>query len=192
MVAFLVGDTPVDSFEYTAPESAFEVGAEVALSVNGVTIPAEVDSSAVTGDWTTFALPPVGAYPVFVVTTVGSRSQRTLTDTLIVDDPDWGWHTNQSARTEDQSLPDDDAILHNLLTISREQVVAFAPRRGDGSVPASWRQAQLMQAKNIRNASTTDPNGQWDDAGGMTIRTYPMDWVVQNLLRPKRGIPAVG
>ena len=58
-------------------------------------------------------------------------------------------------------------------------------------VPDSYRQAQLMQARNVWNASKASPSGDFDGASyGLT--SFPLDWMVRQLLRPKRGVPVLG
>lgn len=57
-------------------------------------------------------------------------------------------------------------------------------------VPANYRQAQLLQARNIWNSAYASPTGDMDSAGyGLT--TFPLDWSVQQLLRPKRATPVL-
>lgn len=59
------------------------------------------------------------------------------------------------------------------------------------AIPLSYLEAQLMQARNILNVSKTDP-AQSADGSLFTIRPYPLDNFIKQLLRPKRGVPVVG
>lgn len=57
-------------------------------------------------------------------------------------------------------------------------------------IPDAWRQAQLVQARNILNAAQAS-TGQVDP--DMTAyEPRPMDWWVKQLLRPESGVPIVG
>lgn len=105
-----------------------------------------------------------------------------------------GWHTLASARYAWADAPYDDFILEDLLEVSKMQCLAFAPALAEDTitVPVNFRVAQLMQARNLWNASKTDPaSGGYGDEG-FVIRPFPMDWTVKNILRPKRGAFNVG
>lgn len=110
------------------------------------------------------------------------------------------WHDGDSARRLWQDAPADDELLDTLLIVAAEQVAAFAPEWHDAAgnvvpipqdqVPARYRQAQLMQMRNVYNAAKTDPQIAGD--GEMfVIRPYPMDNFIKNIIRPKRGTPWV-
>ncbi|WIB64371.1 hypothetical protein [Curtobacterium sp. MCBD17_040] len=103
-----------------------------------------------------------------------------------------GWHSIDSARDEWPGAPED-LRLYTVLALAKEQVLAYAPVLEAGAVvPMNFRQAQLMQARNIWNSSKADPsNGQIGD-GSFVITPFPLDWMVQQMLRPRRGMPAVG
>jgi hypothetical protein len=102
-----------------------------------------------------------------------------------------GWHTPESARDVwTDALEIDDAELEDLLETSRIQCVAYAPAR-DGVVPVNYRQAQIMQARNLWQSIKKDPSGSIGP-DGMTIPVFPLDWVVKAILRPKRGRPSFG
>lgn len=97
----------------------------------------------------------------------------------------------EEARSRWVDAPLDDAHLEELLEAARVAVADFAPDLGeDDSVPAAYRIAQLMQARNIWNSSKTDPGGSIGD-GDFIIRPYPLDKNIRQLLRPKRGLPHV-
>jgi hypothetical protein len=67
--------------------------------------------------------------------------------------------------------------------------VAYAPVLS-GPVPANYRQAQLLQARDLWNSVKSDPDGSIG-ADGFGIPVYSMSRVVKGLLRPKRGVPNV-
>lgn len=69
--------------------------------------------------------------------------------------------------------------------------LAWAPVTPFGDVPVGWRLAQLKQAQNIWNASKASPTGDFD-GGQYGLSTFPLDWAVRQLIRPKRGKPVIG
>lgn len=106
------------------------------------------------------------------------------------------WHTLETARNEWADAPFDEdggnAILTELLAIAQGDVLAFAP---DGAtppepdaVPDGWRRAQLMQAKNIWNADRAGASSDLDD-GSFGLTSFPLDWKVRQLIRPKTAVP---
>lgn len=111
------------------------------------------------------------------------------------------WHTPASARdhwVDAPGDPDDDPdMLAELLEVARVQVEAYAPAlpaptEGEPvDVPANYRYAQLMQARNIWNASIVSPGGDLGEAD-FAITPHPLDWTVKQMIRPKRAIPVVG
>ena len=101
-----------------------------------------------------------------------------------------GWHTLESARGQWLDAPADDPTLHDLLESARIQCVAFAPAV-EGVVPVNYRQAQLLQVRNLWQATQKNVGGDID-AGGFSVPVYPLDWVVKGILRPKRGVPSFG
>lgn len=107
-----------------------------------------------------------------------------------------GWELDD-ARDAWVDAPDDDPTLQRLLTVAAVACYAFAPdrslwsRMGDGYYE-SFRTAVLMQTRNVWNASEVDAsNGQIGD-DTFQARPFPLDWMVKQLLRPKRGKPWVG
>lgn len=77
------------------------------------------------------------------------------------------------------------------LDAAREACIAYAPARTDyEDIPASWRLAQAIQARNLWNSSAASPTGDLD-GGGYGLSTFPLDWQVQQLLRPRRGFGAI-
>lgn len=125
-----------------------------------------------------------------------------------------GWHTLDTARDQWRDAPSDDDTLQQLLDVARHQVTAYAPTyTGEpgtstlaapdpttgalqpvtaATVPADYRLAQLMQARNIWNAGRVDPasGGLGDDS--FIMRPFPLDWMVKQIIRPKRALPWIG
>lgn len=121
------------------------------------------------------------------------------------------WHTVASARNQWADAPYDtdedegDDTLLELLAVAKSAVLAFAPdlsgntfvdddgyivNYGDNVVPTNYRVAQLMQARNVWNSSKASPAGSFDN-GEYGLTSFPLDWQVRQLLRPKRGVPVI-
>lgn len=61
----------------------------------------------------------------------------------------------------------------------------------DAPIPDGYPMAQLLQAKNIWNSGKATPSGDFD-GGQYSLSTFPLDWQVRQLIRPKRGRPVIG
>ena len=87
---------------------------------------------------------------------------------------------------------EDPALVELYLAAAREACEAFAPPLAPDatSIPAGWRIAQAMQARNIWNAGNTAPSGDFD-SGSYGVTAFPLDWQVQQLLRPRRAFGAI-
>lgn len=120
------------------------------------------------------------------------------------------WHTVASARNQWPDAPYDedgsDTTLTELLNIAKGDVLAFEPvstepeyvivddiivPADEATVPDNYRMAQLLQAKNIWNSSRAGASGDFDD-GSYGISSFPLDWKVRQLIRPKRAVPVIG
>lgn len=106
-----------------------------------------------------------------------------------------GWHSLASARANWLTgAPSDDWILESLLNAAKDACLAYLPDWtfvNARPISDGMRLAQIMQARNILNASKTDP-GQSADGDLFVIRPFPLDRWVTGLLRPKRAVPRVG
>ena len=128
-----------------------------------------------------------------------------------------GFHTLASARyawEDGDTVPD--TVLRDLLEIAAEQCIAFAPVKGyalpydpssgidggdasgaqldepgTGTVPTRYRVAQLMQARNIWNSSMAAPDTGDFGGNGFALTPKPLDWIIKQILRPKRGKPVI-
>lgn len=103
------------------------------------------------------------------------------------------WYTLEEARADwaDAAQLEDDQ-LQSYLDAAKEAVIAYAPAVETPLVviPDGYRIAQLMQVRNTWNAGTVAPSGDLDD-GTYGLQTFPLDWKVQQLIRPKRAVPVV-
>ena len=118
------------------------------------------------------------------------HNQRAEPVPVVVETLD-GWTTLAMARTSWRDLPTDPRVAYELLQVAKRDVIAYAPALAAGApIPDSYRTAQVMHARDIWNSGVTDPSG---DIGSETFATtpYPMDWMVRQVLRPKRAIPKV-
>lgn len=105
-----------------------------------------------------------------------------------------GWLTNDEVSTLWVDAPEDEFTLTLLVEAALAQVTDFAPAAPEDSptpVPPNFKLAQLMQTRNLWNASQVDTGGGMGE-GDFVVRPFPLDWQVKALLRPKRGIPLVG
>jgi hypothetical protein len=119
------------------------------------------------------------------------------------------WHTVESARDQWADAPFDedggDDTLTELLVVARGAVLAFAPTLDgtfivedgiivsvdDDTIPTAWRTAQLMQARNVWNSAKASPDAGAFDGGSYGLSSFPLDWQIRQLLRPKRGKPVI-
>jgi hypothetical protein len=125
---------------------------------------------------------------VLVLLTAAGGRERADSLTFVVQADD-GWHTLESIRHEWSDAPDDDSTLYALLSSSKTQCVEYAPAIV-GRPPTNYRQAQLIQARNLWQSVKSD-QGQLS-ADGFAIPVYSLDWIVKGLLRPKRGTLIAG
>ena len=189
---FWVGDVPLVNTVLTLNDRD---GNDVALgSVTGVV--ASVGLASIVGDTIVLAWPTLSPFTAEGLSAL-SLTLTTDSGSVTVEPLEYvvqaltGWHTLDSARREWRDAPDSDSGLFVLLDTARVQVEAFAPNTVLGApVPLRYKQAQLMQARNVWNAAKADPAGQQGD-DGFIIRPFPMDWTVKNIIRPKNPVPVV-
>lgn len=217
MTAFWVGDVPAEDLLIAparAPEDFIDLApfTDVDLLLrapDGTIIPAAGDllGSIITDDdqkviqieWpaTTPFVEQSGIYGL-VITLLGAAgvSQRVAPVRLIVQADD-GWYSLEEARDDWSGAPDDDAQLWRLLAGARLDVVTYdAPDLEDPEYDpaarpaANLREAQLAQARNRFDATITDPAGQ-QGLDGFSMKPFPLDWHVKQLIRPDSAIPVV-
>lgn len=107
------------------------------------------------------------------------------------------WHDVDSARDEWIDAPLDDDVLTTLLNVAKQQVIAYAPRLPivdppvePEQIPDNYRYGQLEQAKNLWNAGTVDSAGAVGE-DSFVVRPHPLDWIIKQILRPRRAVPHV-
>lgn len=103
-----------------------------------------------------------------------------------------GWLSIYEARNLWADAPVNDVQLFRLLDAAKTQCIAYAPTLGlTDVVPVNYRQAQLMQVRALYMSFISNQN---DSVGvdGYQVRTFPLDWNIKALLRPKVGKPVLG
>lgn len=83
-------------------------------------------------------------------------------------------------------------VLAMYLDSAKDACIAYAPELpadADG-IPTGWQLAQALQARNTYNSGAVGPGGD-TDGGGYGLTTFPLDWQVQQLLRPRRAMGAI-
>lgn len=156
----------------------------------------EALSASFNGSTVTLSLPEWTTEGVHTLNVVLSGSERKValeSARIIVESTDGGgWHTLDAARRAWNGAPEDDTRLYDLLQTSRIQVLEFAPALALGApVPVNYKAAELAQARNIWNASITDPNSGQMNGDGYQVPVYPLDWNVKQMIRPRRAVPVV-
>lgn len=85
----------------------------------------------------------------------------------------------------------EEGVLVAYLDAAKEACLAYAPPLAAGKdVPASWRIAQAMQARNLFNSGAAAPADP-GEGGTYGVTARPLDWQIKQLLRPRRGIGVI-
>ena len=103
-----------------------------------------------------------------------------------------GWLKLDETRSLWADAPMNDVYLFQLLDSAKTQCSTYAPTLGlTDIVPLNYKQAQLMQ---VRAGYMSFISNQNDSVGvdGYQVRTFPLDWNIKALLRPKVGRPVLG
>lgn len=190
MTAYRIGDKPgaplileldVDLAPFTS----------AAVTVGGVAFATTIVGTGLRAAWPiTSVFTVAGLVPVSIVLTSATLRLSLEGEALVVEDPT-GWQTLDSARNEWTDAPYNDVQLFELLDIAAGQVLVYAPALVVGArIPTAYATAQLMQARNIWNASKVNPSGDMGD-GSFVITPKPLDWMIKQILRPKRAVPVM-
>jgi hypothetical protein len=137
--------------------------------------------------------PGIYTLVLILLTEVGGR-ERADSITFVAQADD-GWHTLESIRGTPEhpvwaDAPEEDTTLYALMQSAKTQCIEYAPPF-TGRPPTHYRQAQLIQSRNLWQSTKADDAGSLG-ADGYAVPVYSMDWVVKGLLRPKRGTPIAG
>lgn len=188
---------PIDLTPFTAADTDV-----IVRTFDGDPIPADFavsfqDDASVVLEWPGASIfDDPGLLTVNVTLNGADHRERLAPVYLIVQDPDSGWHTIDTAVREWPDAPEE-WRLYQMLELAKEQVIAYVtepshwedPATLPDPVPLRYRNGQLMQARNLWNAGRVDPAS--GDAGndGFQLTVYPLDWMVKQVLRPKPGFP---
>lgn len=195
--SFRVGDTPGTITLELVDEESTPVSLE---GVTGATATLEgtAVTTAVDGDAIKVTLPELteaGVQYLSVTVIVTATSVQVDPAPLVVEVSD-GWHTLASARAEWRDAPSLDVQLYTVLAVAQAQCIEYGPALVDAAgdatpVPLTWRQAQIMQARNVWNAAKVNPTSGEIGGEDYGIRPYPMDQAIRYILRPRRAIGAI-
>lgn len=206
-MAYYVGDNPAEDI-VVEPVRGLEPidltlfnSVEVKLiGADGLEIPtsgfvASISPDVLTIEWPEESLleePGLYSLRVTLINTETGVRERLGNQYIVVQD-DNGWATLDDARAQwadAQVIPDH--VLWELLEIAKHQVIEFAPVLAAGApIPLHYAKGQLMQARNILNSSRVDAGSGGDGEDTFMLRTFPLDWMVKQQLRPSRAIPVV-
>lgn len=101
------------------------------------------------------------------------------------------WLNLTDARKFWKDAPADDVVLTAYLASARTEVEAFGEQQADPEViPENWRMAQWQQARNTYNAGRAAAGGS-DDGSSFGLVAMPLDWKIQQLIRPRRALGAI-
>lgn len=206
-MAYYVGDIPADDIVIEPARNGevldltpFTAASTTAVLKNfeGETIAATFSKAFTDGDvvlgWpATSVLAEAGLHSI-TVTLNGTGVKERLPLVYIVVQDDDGWQTVDSARDDWPGAAQiDERRLWQLLELAKQQVLEYAPElEADAAIPLNYREGQLMQARNLYNAALIDSGSGELGGGEFTIRPFPLDWQVKQVLRPKSAVPKVG
>jgi hypothetical protein len=197
--SYRVGDTPGDvsfGIESDGEPVTLDAVTDVAAEFAGATVAATFDTTAETVTVTLPALASAGVQYLELTFTVGLGLTVQVDPAALVTEESDGWHSLGTARGEWRDAPALDVQLYTVLEVAKAQCLEYGPDLVDGTglalpVPFTWRQAQIMQARNVWNAAKTDPASGGIGGDDFIIRPYPMDQTIRYILRPKRAIGAI-
>lgn len=208
-MAYYVGDIPAEDLvieparnEEPVDLEIFESATAVLRDSQGVEVAsagflATIGEESVIVEWPDadlFTSP--GLYSLTVVLeTVDGKRERVAPTYVVVQDDD-GWQSLDSAR---EDWPDarklSDRKLFLLLELAKQEVLAYLDEEGELAPirpPIHYGEGQAMQARNLWNAAKVDPANGGIGEESFVVRPFPLDWMVRQVLKPKRGVPVIG
>lgn len=203
-MAYYVGDIPSEDIVIEPARNGEAIDLSPFVAADSTTLLRDFDGNVIPADFlvtfdgqdvivewpgtTVFAEP--GLYTLSVILE-GPVARERLKPVYLVVQSDDGWHTIDSAREVWVNAPENENRLFQLLELARQQVEEYAPALMLGArIPANYVEGQLMQARNLLNAGMVNPSGETGE-DDFVLRPFPLDWMVKQVLRPKRAIPAV-
>jgi hypothetical protein len=154
-----------------------------------VSVARDSDTEYVTLEWT---VPPVfDRAGVWSIRIKPNGLPRLTPLRFVVQDESSGWATLDDAREGWPDAPESDALLFELLEAAQVACVSWAPALPEGApIPAGHKIAQVMQARAVWNSVKAGGESVFG-ADGFTVRVFPLDFNVKQLLRPKRAKPVI-
>jgi len=206
-MTYYVGDSPAEDLviEPALPDgdpkdlSPFDSCTVTLRDENGVEIQtagflATIDGDSIIVEWPGGDIfEAAGLYSLNLVLESADGARERLAPVYFVAQGDDGWLTLDAARDDwPDALALPDRTLYMLLTISKRDVLAYAPALELGARPPfDYVKAQGDHARNKLNASKVDPasGGMGDES--FIVKPYPLDWTIKQTLRPKRRVPVI-
>lgn len=111
------------------------------------------------------------------------------------------WHTPTTVREWwPGTPPKSDALILELLTVAKGQILEFAPAipitepPTPDVCPDNYRLAQAYQTRALWESQQANVSGDTDAVGmeGYQVRVYDMSSSIRRILRPPQGFPGVG
>ncbi|KKX97192.1 hypothetical protein [Microbacterium sp. Ag1] len=201
MTVYRVGDIPAEPLAIvpTRDGEPVELGAfaNAEVKVDTHTLFASIADDAVVAPWPVPSIFETPGLLGVTVTLTGPGTRESFeAEPIIVDPVDTfsalDWHTVTSARRVWTNKLTDEA-LYVVLAGSRRACLAHLELDDADAfpVPSTWRDAQIMQARNVLNSGTVKPGGGFgNDEYEYGASSFPLDWSVRALLRPVR-VPKV-
>jgi hypothetical protein len=124
------------------------------------------------------------------VTLVGADARERLEPVYFVAQENSTWHTLDTARALwSDATAITDPRLFQLLELARAQVEQYGTTLTGSDAIRANREAQLGQARNLLNAGRAESGEDGTDT--FVLRPFPLDWMIKQILRPKRPLGAL-
>lgn len=213
MTAYFVGDVPaedlvieparggvaIDLAQFTSVEIVFRAPDGEVIESSGFL--ATIDGETIVIEWPSeTVLEESGVYQLTPIIEGATDQRETLAPVRIVVEEDGSpWYTLELARQDWEGAPEPtdfngagDYVLWELLEVAREEVEAFGTTVAeDAAVPRRFRKAQLMHARTLWNAGTSDTSGQVG-IEGFVVTPKSLEKDTREVIRPRTGRPAMG
>lgn len=197
---YYVGDKPVDPLviEPALDLDDFTAATAEATAPDGdttaLTATLDAGEGTVSVAWPATSLfDEAGLYGIRItLTAAGGQQQRIPVVQVVAQDDSDGWNSLDTARDLWADAPRSDLALYEVLEVAKNEILNFAPELSeDAPIPNSYRRAQLMNARDVWNASKVDAGSGELGEETFAIRPFPLDWSIKQILRPRRGAPTV-
>lgn len=161
-------------------------------------VPAEWTHTTDAPDVGTLTLSPQGGAVAFTLEVPGAAEWETEV-AFVIPEAYWpatpgAWFTNDGSVSLSFQLGWMETPRALVLAGAADRTLSglWIPLVPFGDVPAGYREAQLMQTRNIWNSQKASPSAGEFDNGSYGLSAFPLDWQVKQLIRPKVGLPVIG